>query len=130
MSERYKYITSCPYCGFPADVDMSIMLTTLPPKYRAWCKQESCGESFTVFANETMRRRIDMSREELFELGKTLEFKVKRMNTIVQNEMPCNEKVIEMYKQDYMEVFNSLMDYDEQVTKYLNWQKSEAKRNK
>lgn len=71
-----------------------------------------------------------MSREELFELGKSLEFKVKQMNAIVQNEMPCNEKVIEMYKQDYMEVFNSLMDYDEQITKYLNWQKSEAKRNK
>ena len=71
-----------------------------------------------------------MSREELFELGKTLEFKVKHMNTIVQNTMPINEKVVEMYKQDYMEVFNSLMDYDEQMTKYLNWQKSEAKRNK
>ena len=75
-------------------------------------------------------RRINMSREELFELGKSLEFKVKHMNTIAQNDMPINEKVIEMYKQDYMEVFNSLMDYDEQVTKYLNWQKSEAKRNK
>lgn len=71
-----------------------------------------------------------MSREELFELGKSLEFKVKHMNAIVQNTMPYNDKVIEMYKQDYMEVFNSLMDYDEQVTKYLNWQKSEAKRNK
>ena len=130
MDKNYEYITSCPYCGFPVDIDMSIVLTSNPPKYKAWCKQESCGESFTVFTNEIMRRRIDMSREELFELGKSLEFKVKHMNTIAQNDMPINEKVIEIYKQDYMEVFNSLMDYDEQVTKYLNWQKSEAKRNK
>ena len=129
MDKNYEYITSCPYCGFPAGIDMSIVLTSNPPKYKAWCKQESCGESFTVFANEIMRRMI-MSREELFELGKSLEFKVKHMNTIAQNDMPINEKVIEMYKQDYMEVFYSLMDYDEQVTKYLNWQKSEAKRNK
>ena len=129
MDKNYEYITSCPYCGFPADIDMSIVLTSNPPKYEAWCKQESCGKRFTVFANEIMRRLI-MSREELFELGKSLEFKVKHMNTIGQNDMPINEKVIEMYKQDYMEVFYSLMDYDEQVTKYLNWQKSEAKRNK
>lgn len=129
MDRYYEYITSCPYCGFPADVDMNVVLTSHPPQYKAWCEQESCGESFTVFANEIMRRLI-MSREELFELGKTLEFKVKHMNTIVQNTMPYNDKVIEMYKQDYMEVFNSLMDYDEQITKYLNWQKSEAKRNK
>ena len=129
MDKNYEYITSCPHCGFPADVDMSIVLTSHPSQYRVWCKQESCGENFTVFANEIMRR-INMSREELFELGKSLEFKVKHMNTIAQNDMPINEKVIEMYKQDYMEVFNSLMDYDEQVTKYLNWQKSEAKRNK
>lgn len=130
MDKNYEYITSCPYCGFPADVDMDTILTSYPSKYKAWCKQESCGESSIVFANEIMRRRIDMSREELFELGKTLEFKIKHMNTIAQNDMPINEKVIEMYKQDYMEVFDSLMDYDEQVTKYLNWQKSEAKRNK
>lgn len=71
-----------------------------------------------------------MSREELFELGKSLEFKVKHMNAIVQNEMPYYDRVVEIYKQDYMEVFNSLMEYDEQITKYLNWQKSEAKRNK
>ena len=129
MRKKSVYISSCPYCGFPADVDMSIVLTSHPPQYKAWCKQESCGESFTVFANEIMRR-INMSREELFELGKSLEFKVKHMNTIAQNDMPINEKVIEIYKQDYMEVFNSLMDYDEQITKYLNWQKSEAKRNK
>lgn len=51
MDKDYKYISSCPYCSFPADVDMNIMLTTLPPKYKAWCKQESCGENFTVFAN-------------------------------------------------------------------------------
>lgn len=129
MDKNYEYVSSCPYCGFPADVDMSIVLTTHPPQYRVWCKQELCGESFTVFANEIMRRLI-MSREELFELGKSLEFKVKHMNTIAQNDMPINDKVIEIYKQDYMEVFNSLMDYDEQITKYLNWQKSEAKRNK
>ena len=129
MDKNYEYITSCPHCGFPADVDMSIVLTTHPPQYKAWCKQESCGESFTVFANEIMRR-INMSREELFELGKSLEFKVKHMNTIAQNDMPINEKVIDLYKKDYMEVFNSLIDYDEQITKYLNWQKSEAKRNK
>lgn len=130
MGKNYEYITSCPYCGFPADVDMSIVLTSHPPQYKAWCKQESCGESFTVFANEIMRRRKDMGREELFELGKTLEFKVKHMNSIAQNDMPINDKVIEMYKKDYSDVFNSLMDYDEQITKYLNWQKSEAKRNK
>ena len=61
MDKKYEYITSCPYCGFPADVDMSIVLTltTLPPKYRVWCKQESCGESFTVFANEIMKKEID-----------------------------------------------------------------------
>lgn len=130
MDKNYEYITSCFYCGFPADVDMDAILTSYPPKYEAWCKQESCGESSMVYANEIMRRRIDMSREELFELGKTLEFKVKHMNTIAQNDMPINDKVIELYKKDYMEVFNSLMDYDEQITKYLNWQKSEAKRNK
>lgn len=58
MEKESVCITSCPYCGFPADVDMSIMLTTHPPKYKAWCKQESCGESFTVFANEIMKKEI------------------------------------------------------------------------
>lgn len=71
-----------------------------------------------------------MSREELFELGKSLEQKVRFMNSVVQNEMAIEEEMIDLYKQDYMEVFNSLMDYDEKITKYLNWQKSEAKRNK
>lgn len=71
-----------------------------------------------------------MSREELFELGKSLEQKVRFMNSVVQNEMGIEEDMIDLYKKDYMEVFNSLMDYDEQITKYLNWQKSEAKRNK
>lgn len=71
-----------------------------------------------------------MSREELFELGKSLEQKVRFMNSVVQNEMSIEEDMIDLYKKDYMEVFNSLMDYDEQITKYLNWQKSEAKRNK
>ena len=70
MDKNYEYITNCPYCGFPADVDMDTILTSYPSKYKAWCKQESCGESSIVFANEIMRRRIDMSREELFELGK------------------------------------------------------------
>ena len=67
-----------------------------------------------------------MSREELFELGKSLEFKVKHMNSIAQNDMPINDKVIEMYKQDYSDVFNSLMEYDEKVIRYLNWKKSET----
>lgn len=67
-----------------------------------------------------------MSREELFELGKALEFKVKHMNSIAQNDMPINDKVIEMYKQDYSDVFNSLMEYDEKVIRYLNWKKSET----
>ena len=58
MNERYEYITSCPYCGFPADVDTIIVLTTNPPKYKAQCKQESCGESFTVFANEIMKKEL------------------------------------------------------------------------
>lgn len=58
MDENYEYITSCPYCGFPADVDMDTIFTTYPPKYKAWCKQESCGESFTVFANEIMKKEI------------------------------------------------------------------------
>ena len=67
-----------------------------------------------------------MSREELFELGKSLEFKVKHMNSIAQNDMTINDKVIEMYKQDYSDVFNSLMEYDEKVIRYLNWKKSET----
>lgn len=58
MDKHYEYITSCPYCGFPADVDMDTILTSYPPKYKAWCKQESCGESFTVFANEIMKKEI------------------------------------------------------------------------
>lgn len=64
MDKNYKYISSCPYCGFPADVDMNIMLTSHPPKYKAWCKQESCGESFTVFANEIMKKEIENYLEE------------------------------------------------------------------
>ena len=67
-----------------------------------------------------------MDRTELFELGKTLEFKVKHMNSIAQNDMPINDKVIEMYKKDYNDVFNSLMEYDEKVIRYLNWKKSET----
>ena len=127
MNERYEYITSCPHCGFPADVDMSIVLTSHPPQYRVWCKQESCGESFTVFANEIMRR-INMSREELFELGKSLEQKVRFMNNVVQNEMVIEEDMIDLYKKNYMEMFNSLIEYDEKMTRYLNWKKSEQKR--
>lgn len=64
MDKNYEYISSCLYCGFPADVDMNIMLTTLPPKYRVWCKQESCGESFTVFANEIMKKELENYLEE------------------------------------------------------------------
>lgn len=64
MDKKYEYITSCPYCGFPADVDMNIMLTTYPPKYKAWCKQESCGEGFTIFANEIMKKEIENYLEE------------------------------------------------------------------
>lgn len=67
-----------------------------------------------------------MNRTELFELGKALEFKVKHMNSIAQNDMPINDKVIEMYKKDYGDVFNSLIEYDEKVTRYLNWKKSET----
>lgn len=64
MNKNYEYITSCPYCGFPADVDMSIVLTSHPPQYKAWCEQESCGESFTVFANEIMKKEIENYLEE------------------------------------------------------------------
>lgn len=67
-----------------------------------------------------------MNRTELFELGKTLEFKVKQMNSIAQNDMPINDEVIEIYKKDYNDVFNSLMEYDEKVIRYLNWKKSET----
>ena len=69
-----------------------------------------------------------MSREELFELGKSLEQKVRFMNSVVQNEMVIEEDMIDLYKKDYMEMFNSLIDYDEKITRYLNWQKSEQKR--
>lgn len=58
MEKESVCITSCPYCGFPADVDMGIVLTSHPPQYKAWCKQESCGESFTVFANEIMKKEM------------------------------------------------------------------------
>lgn len=30
MDKNYEYITSCPYCGFPVDIDMSIVLTSNP----------------------------------------------------------------------------------------------------
>lgn len=30
VDKNYEYITSCPHCGFPADVDMSIVLTSHP----------------------------------------------------------------------------------------------------
>lgn len=103
MGKNYEYITSCPHCGFPADVDMSIVLTSHPPKYKAWCKQESCGESFTVFANEIMKKEIAVlprsSGKSVMveqEIGKQAlsmksdEVMINRGNYVVKRSLPEN----------------------------------------
>lgn len=117
MSERYKYITSCPYCGFPADVDMSIMLTTYPPQYKAWCKQESCGESFTVFANEIMKKELvtrscGKSVVVEQEIGKQAlsmrpdEVMINRGNYVVKRRLPENIDSVLEKRQILDEIIN------------------------
>lgn len=103
MDENYEYITSCPFCGFPADVDMDTIFTTYPPKYKAWCKQESCGESFTVFANEIMKKEIvslprSSGNSVVVEQGigkealsmKSDEVMINRGNYVVKRRLPEN----------------------------------------
>lgn len=121
MDKNYEYVTSCPHCGFPADVDMSIVLTSHPPQYRAWCKQKSCEESFTVFANEIMKKEIAVlprssGRSVVVEqeIGKQAlsmkpdEVMINRGNYVVKRRLPENidslleksgvfEKIIELY---------------------------------
>lgn len=103
MEKENMYITSCPYCGCPADVDMGIVLTSHPPQYKAWCKQESCGESFTVFANEIMKKEITVlprsSGKSVVveqEIGKQAlsmkpdEVMINRGNYVVKRRLPEN----------------------------------------
>ena len=119
MDKNYEYITSCPHCGFPADVDMDIILTSYPPKYKARCKQESCGESFTVFANEIMKKEITVlprsSGKSVVveqEIGKQAlsmkpdEVMINRGNYVVKRRLPENiDSVLEK-----TEVFERIMD--------------------
>lgn len=119
MNKNYEYITSCPYCGFPADVNMSIVLTSHPPQYRAWCKQESCGESFTVFANEIMKKEIAVlprfSGKSVVveqEIGKQAlsmksdEVMINRGNYVVKRRLPENiDSLIEK-----RQVFDKIVD--------------------
>ena|SRR5699024_7127387 len=119
MDKNYEYITSCPYCGFPADVDMSIMLTTHPPQYKAWCKQESCGESFTVFANEIMKKEIAVlprsSGKSVVveqEIGKQAlsmkpdEVMINRGNYVVKRRLPENIDSVLEKRQILDEIIN------------------------
>lgn len=50
MSEIVKGIVKCKKCGKGADVDMSVVLTSNPPQYKAKCKH--CGETFCCFQSE------------------------------------------------------------------------------
>lgn len=119
MDKNYEYITSCFYCGFPADVDMDTILTSYPPKYKAWCKQESCGESSMVFANEIMKKEI-VSLPRSYgksvvveqEIGKQAlsmksdEVMINRGNYVVKRRLPENiDSVLEK-----TEVFEKIMD--------------------
>lgn len=119
MNKSYEYFTSCPYCGFPADVDMDIVLTTYPPQYKAWCKQESCGESFTVFANEIMKKELVTPSRSYGksvvveqEIGKQAlsmkpdEVMINRGNYVVKRRLPENiDSLIEK-----RQVFDKIVD--------------------
>lgn len=119
MNKNYEYISSCPYCGFPADVDMSIVLTTHPPQYKAWCKQESCGESFTVFANEIMKKEIAVpprssGNSVVVEQGigkqalsmKPDEIMINRGNYVIKRRLPENIDSVLEKRQILDEIIN------------------------
>ena len=119
MDKKYEYISSCPYCGFPADVDMGIQFTSNPPQYKAWCKQESCGESFTVFANEIMKKEIAVfprsSGKSVVveqEIGKQAlsmksdEVMINRGNYVVKRRLPENIDSVLEKRQVLDEIIN------------------------
>lgn len=46
------YITNCPDCGEPAEVNMKVAYASHPAQFGAQCRYEKCGKTFTVFRKD------------------------------------------------------------------------------
>lgn len=70
-----------------------------------------------------------MTREKLFNKNLELISKLRDLGDIVQNDVPITEEMQSEYRRMYNEFYMILIDWDEELIRYLRWRIQEEKLN-